>query len=210
MTMKTSLVLLLLLFSLFVGSSVAFHRMMGRNCRKWVSSLLIASTFVAPLSANAIGNDGTVLLPNTPPVPPTNYYERAQGFYDAWNARDVKKAITYFSDDVLFVDAQYSRPFVGKTAVKKYITDCADSLPGWAFIIDDYSEDITRRKVGLKWHVSDSSNIPLPFPNKGLSFLSFDENGLIKECTDMVEPTVKTGSFQLPLLRTVTKILRIK
>ena len=181
--------------------------------KKWISSMLLVSSIsVAPLSAQAIGNDGTFLLPNTPPttILPTNYYERAQGFYNAWNARDVNKAITYFADDVYFIDAQYRRPFVGKNAVRKYIQECADSLPGWAFIIDDYSEDVTRRKVGLKWHVSDSSNIPLPFPSNGVSFLSFDENGLIKECTDMVEPTVKTGAFQLPLLRAVTKILRIK
>ena len=203
----TTLLLLLFLLSQFVGSheAFAFNHLVSR---KWISSILIASSFATPLSAQAKGNDGTLLLPNNPVS--TNYYEKAQGFYDAWNARDVKKAITYFSDDVIFVDAQYRRPFVGKTAVRKYIQECADSLPGWSFIIDDYSEDVNRRKVGLKWHVSDSSNIPLPFPNKGVSFLSFNENGLIEECTDMVEPTVKTGSFQLPLLRVVSKILKIK
>jgi len=88
-----------------------------------------------------------------------------------------------------------------------------------------------RRKVGLKWHVSDSSNVPLPFPNRGVSFLAFDADGLIKvrsmglarppasflifvppkkECNDFVEPTVKIGPIQLPLLRRVSKILRIQ
>jgi len=92
----------------------------------------------------------------------------------------------------------------------QYLQECADSLPGWKFIIDDYTEDYSRGRVGLKWHVSDSSQIPLPFPNKGLSFLVFDQKtGLINECNDMVEPTVKTGPIQLPLLRVVSKILNI-
>lgn len=95
------------------------------------------------------------------------YYSRAQGFYDSWNDRDVEKAISYFAENVYFVDAQYSEPFEGKENVKKYLQECADSLPGWKFIIDDYSEDMGRRKVGLKWHVSDSSKTPLPFPSRG-------------------------------------------
>eukprot|EP00611_Tribonema_gayanum_P011608 TRINITY_DN2190_c0_g1_i2.p1 TRINITY_DN2190_c0_g1~~TRINITY_DN2190_c0_g1_i2.p1 ORF type:complete len:148 (-),score=41.84 TRINITY_DN2190_c0_g1_i2:135-578(-) len=139
----------------------------------------------------------------------SSYYAKAQSFYDSWNNRDVEKAISHFADDVYFVDAQYSKPFNGRSEVKAYLQECADSLPGWKFIIDDYAEDAQRRKVGLKWHVSDTSGINLPFPTNGLSFLEFDESGLIIGCTDMVEPTVKTGVFQLPLLRFVSKVLRI-
>ena len=113
-------------------------------------------------------------------VSATSLYRNAQKFYDAWNARNVDEAMNFFSENVVFYDAQYSRPFVGKVAVRKYIQECADSLPGWSFVIDDYSEDTVRRKVGLKWHVSDSSNVPLPFPNRGVSFLAFDDEGLIK------------------------------
>jgi hypothetical protein len=138
------------------------------------------------------------------------YFERAAGFYDAWNQKDIKKAIDFFSDNVFFVDGQYSKPFRGKKEVKNYLQECADSLPGWKFIIDDHAEDIKSRKVALKWHVEDSSKMPLPFPTNGLSFVVFDECGKIVECTDMIEATVKTGIFQLPLLRAVSKILRIQ
>ena len=137
-------------------------------------------------------------------------FDRAAGFYDAWNQKDITKAIEFFSDEVLFVDGQYDRPFRGKREVKNYLQECADSLPGWRFIIDDHAEDLGGQKVALKWHVEDSSKIPLPFPTNGLSFIKFDELGKIVECTDMIEATVKTGTFQLPLLRAVSKILRIK
>lgn len=130
-------------------------------------------------------------------------------FYAAWNRKDVDTAISFFADDVFFIDAQYEKPFRGKAAVKAYFQECADSLPGWEFVIDDFAEDSVRRKVALKWHVSDSSKIPLPFPSNGLSFLEFDDRGYIVRCEDMVEPTVKTGALQLPLLRAVSKILGI-
>ena len=140
----------------------------------------------------------------------TSYITNAKGFYDSWNNKDVEKAISYFSDDIIFNDAQYEKPFVGRKEVRDYLQECADSLTGWSFVIDDYAEDVSSKNVGLKWHVSDSSNSPLPFPNKGISFLKFDDKGLITECNDMVEPTVKTGTFQLPLLRVISKLLNIK
>jgi hypothetical protein len=120
--------------------------------KRSIAASLIAASLVSPIPSVA-GTDG--------------YYNKAQGFYDSWNSRDVEKAISYFADDVYFVDAQYSEPFEGKINVKKYLQECADSLPGWKFIIDDYSEDLGRRRVGLKWHVSDSSKTPLPFPSRG-------------------------------------------
>ena len=147
------------------------HTALQRATRKAVSAGVLALNLLTNNVDVAAAVDG---------VSPTGLYKNAQGFYDAWNARDVEKAMTYFSDGVIFYDAQYSRPFIGKEKVREYIQECADSLPGWAFIIDDYSEDVVRRKVGLKWHVSDSSNVPLPFPNRGVSFLAFDADGLIK------------------------------
>jgi len=47
------------------------------------------------------------------------------------------------------VDAQYSHPFEGRADVRAYLQECADSLPGWKFIIDDYSEDIVRRRYAF-------------------------------------------------------------
>ena len=167
-----------------------------KSITSFTSSLLIISSLQLPLTLPAKGD--------------VSYITNAKEFYSSWNNKDVDKAISYFSDDIVFNDAQYDKPFIGKVAVKNYLQECADSLTGWSFIIDDYAEDIKGMKVGLKWHVSDTSNSPLPFPNKGISFLRFDQNGLITECNDMVEPTVKTGAFQLPLLRVVSKLLNIK
>lgn len=172
-------------------------KMINKSITSFTSSLLIISSLQLPLTLPVKGDA-------------TSYITSAKDFYSSWNNKDVDKAISYFSDDIVFNDAQYDKPFIGKIEVKNYLQECADSLTGWSFVIDDYSEDVSRRNVGLKWHVSDSSNSPLPFPNKGISFLKFNENGLINECNDMVEPTVKTGSFQLPLLRVISKLLNIK
>lgn len=139
-----------------------------------------------------------------------NYYENAKGFYDSWNNKDIEKAITYFDDNIYFLDGQYKKPFTGKKEVKKYLTDCADSLKNWKFIIDDYILDEKNKKVGLKWHIESTSNIRLPFPTIGLSFLVFNDKGKIINCLDLVEPTIKTGRIQLPLLKVVSKVLRIK
>eukprot|EP00638_Chattonella_subsalsa_P021359 CAMPEP_0117876612 /NCGR_PEP_ID=MMETSP0950-20121206/13669_1 /TAXON_ID=44440 /ORGANISM="Chattonella subsalsa, Strain CCMP2191" /LENGTH=199 /DNA_ID=CAMNT_0005730383 /DNA_START=12 /DNA_END=611 /DNA_ORIENTATION=+ len=134
----------------------------------------------------------------------------ATAFYDAWNRRDMDEAIKYFNEDVTFQDAMHSEPFKGRQRVYKYFQDCADSLPGWQFVIDDFVESTKDGKLGLMWHVEDSSGKSLPFPTKGLSFLKFDANGLIKECTDIPEPTVKMGDAQLGLLKAVSTILRLK
>lgn len=139
-----------------------------------------------------------------------NYYENAKGFYDSWNNKDIDKAITYFDDNIYFLDGQYRKPFNGKKEVKKYLIDCANALKNWKFIIDDYILDEKNKKVGLKWHIESTSNIRLPFPTIGLSFLIFNEKGKIINCLDLVEPTIKTGSIQLPLLKVVSKVLRIK
>ena len=144
------------------------------------------------------------------PAPPGSLIASARGFYSAWNDKDVEKAMGYMADSITFVDAQYPRPFSGSAAVRAYLQDCADSLPGWAFIIDDFAEDAERRRLGLRWHVEDSSRLPLPFPTDGLSMLEFDASGRITVARDMVEPTVKAGELQLPLLRAVSKILGIR
>lgn len=136
--------------------------------------------------------------------------DTARAFYSSWNRKDIDTAISFFDDGIIFEDMQYPKPFRGKREVKAYLQECAESLPGWEFVIDDYAEDAARNKVSLKWHVEDTSGIPLPFPTIGLSFLTFNDEGLIKECMDMIEPTVKLGTFQLPLLRAVTKVLGIK
>lgn len=134
----------------------------------------------------------------------------ARGFYSAWNRKDVDTAMSFFSPSITFYDAQYAKPFVGAAQVRAYLQECADSLPGWQFIIDDYAEDLERGRLGLRWHVEDSSELPLPFPSNGLSFLEFGPDGYIAVCRDMVEPTLKTGAFQLPLLRAVSKILGVQ
>lgn len=159
----------------------------------------VAHSFAATATAAAVTPLTTGSLANT-----------AKEFYTLWNDKKVDEAMTLFADDVHFVDGQYSEPFRGKEAARAYIQECADSLVGWNFIIDDYAEDLQQRKLGLKWHVEGRSGMSLPFPTNGLTFMKFSDSGLISECTDMIEATVKTGPIQLPLLRLVSKVLRIK
>jgi hypothetical protein len=81
------------------------------------------------------------------------------------------RATSHFAPEVKFVDAQYTKPFMGKAEVEAYLRECAESLPGWEFIIDDHAEDLGRRKVGLKWHVSGETMSIVIIPvNRGADF----------------------------------------
>lgn len=175
-----------------------------------ISSLSAQSSTSSSKSSSPPSTNNKVQQQPTEQVEEINYYENAKGFYDSWNNKDIEKAITYFDDNIYFLDGQYKKPFTGKKEVKKYLTDCADSLKNWKFIIDDYILDEKNKKVGLKWHIESTSNIRLPFPTIGLSFLVFNDKGKIINCLDLVEPTIKTGRIQLPLLKVVSKVLRIK
>jgi hypothetical protein len=175
-----------------------------------ISSLSAQSSTSSSKSSSPPSTNNKVQQQPTEEVEEINYYENAKGFYDSWNNKDIEKAITYFDDNIYFLDGQYKKPFTGKKEVKKYLTDCADSLKNWKFIIDDYILDEKNKKVGLKWHIESTSNIRLPFPTIGLSFLVFNDKGKIINCLDLVEPTIKTGRIQLPLLKVVSKVLRIK
>ncbi|CAM9215628.1 unnamed protein product [Chrysoparadoxa australica] len=144
-------------------------------------------------------------------VPPTpSPIITARAFYDAWNQGDTAAASALLAPDVIFFDANNSEPFRGRRETSQYLADCTEALGGLQFVIDDWSEDLPRRRLGLMWHVTDAQSNPLPFPTKGVSFLKFDESGLILECTDIPEPTVKVGKLQLPLLGTVTKLLGLR
>jgi hypothetical protein len=41
-----------------------------------------------------------------------------------------RRAISHFAPEVKFVDAQYTKPFMGKAEVEAYLRECAESLPG--------------------------------------------------------------------------------
>eukprot|EP00953_Heterococcus_sp_UTEX-ZZ885_P005608 3495-Heterococcus_DN1.PRE.3 len=40
-----------------------------------------------------------------------------------------RRAISHFAPEVKFVDAQYTKPFMGKAEVEAYLRECAESLP---------------------------------------------------------------------------------
>ena len=200
--------LLLWRASLFLG--VLFALLDLSSCLKISRRGLLKTTtlpLLSPVLSPAFVDASPAFVDATPAQP--EIYRKAAAFYDAWNEKDVDQAMTFFSSDVVLIDSQYDKPFVGAQAVRDYLQECVDSLPGWKFIIDDHAADIPHNTLGLRWHVEDSSHIPLPFPNNGISFLTFNDSGDIREVRDMVEPTVKTGLFQLPLLRAVSKILNI-
>ncbi|CAM9837225.1 unnamed protein product [Choristocarpus tenellus] len=137
-------------------------------------------------------------------------YLGAFDFYSAWNRGDIDAAMNNFADDVIFHDLNNKDPLVGRQQLKLYLEECADALPGWKFIIDEHAWDEQQRKLALYWHVANSEGDPIPFPARGLSFLSFNEAGLIKTNVDIPEPAVKAGSLQLPLLKFVSKVFGFK
>ncbi|CAM9332823.1 unnamed protein product [Discosporangium mesarthrocarpum] len=137
-------------------------------------------------------------------------YLKAFEFYSAWNRGDIDEAMEKFSTNIVFHDMNNKDPFIGRRQLRRYLEECSDALPGWQFVIDDHAWDEQQRKLGLYWHVSNSDGEPIPFPARGLSFITFDEEGLIKTNIDIPEPAVKAGFLQLPLLKFVSKTFGYK
>jgi len=115
-------------------------------------------------------------------------------YFDAWNQRDMKQAVSVFAQDVEYDDTAFPVPFSGKDALEKHLNICAEAMPAsFAFIVDDKID--AGEKVMVRWHVESNSEV-LPF-TRGCSWYTI-ENGKITSGTDLKEPAVfKTGGLSL-------------
>jgi hypothetical protein len=127
-------------------------------------------------------------------------YNTVKNYFDCWNNREMDAAIANFNEGCVYEDTLYPNVFNGKEELKRHLYNVADSLPdSFKFVIDHYSEDKKTGNVGIQWHVENDGK-PLPF-TRGCSMYTVDSNGFITKGFDVPEPTLKSGSLSLGLLK---------
>ncbi|KAL7452011.1 hypothetical protein ACHAWC_003753 [Mediolabrus comicus] len=117
-------------------------------------------------------------------------------YFEAWNARDMKRAVSQFTEDCSVRDLQYDNAFSNRDELEKHLLRCKDCLPSsFNFVIDDIA--ITSQKAGVLWHVENNGE-PLSF-TRGCSFYTL-RNGLIESGFDIPEKAPPKTGF----LKTIT------
>mmetsp|Transcript_30024 Transcript_30024/g.72498 ORF Transcript_30024/g.72498 Transcript_30024/m.72498 type:complete len:670 (-) Transcript_30024:188-2197(-) len=113
-------------------------------------------------------------------------------YFDAWNRRDMKDAVSLFAEDCVMRDLQYDDAFHGRDEFEKHLLRVKDCLPSaFNFVVDDIAASSS--KAGVMWHVENDGD-PLAF-TRGCSFYVIDERtGLIRSGFEIPEKAPpKTG-----------------
>ncbi|CAL0311379.1 unnamed protein product [Lupinus luteus] len=135
--------------------------------------------------------------------------EVVRNFYAKINARDVDSVQYLISDNCVYEDLVFPRPFLGRQEIleffKKFTNATSRDLQ---FVIDDLSTQDSS-SVGVIWHLEWKGK-PFPF-SKGCSFYRLEViNGKrqIVYARDSVEPAIKPGDAALAAIRSVTWLLQ--
>ena len=148
----------------------------GLNVLKAVSSLI---------------GDNSIIITNDS-MPNDNSKSNIEQYFEAWNRRDMKRAISLFSPDCQMRDLQYDDAFSGREEFEKHLLRVKDCLPpSFSFVVDEIA--VTKSKAGVLWHV-ENNGVPLAF-TRGCSFYLIDKkNGLIASGYEIPEKAPpKTG-----------------
>lgn len=127
-------------------------------------------------------------------------------YFEAWNRRDMTRAVSFFADDVTYDDTAFPVPFTGKDNLRAHLLICADAFPAsFTFEVDNVIAD--KQTVAVKWHVENNGK-PLPF-TRGRSFYKLSKSAKIVDGIDFVEAAgpVKPGGVAL-LLDTMGNYLK--
>jgi len=140
----------------------------GLKLLKSVSKLIGDESIVVKGEASSIDGKSTV-----------------EQYFDAWNRRDMKDAVSLFAEDCVMRDLQYDDAFNGRDEFEKHLFRVKDCLPStFNFVVDDLA--VTPEKVGVSWHVENSGD-PLAF-TRGCSFYTTDaRTGLIQSGFEIPE-----------------------
>lgn len=170
---------------------------MGLKLLKSVSNLIGSSAKIPMMEedTSTIGSNSQVSV---------------ERYFESWNKRNMKKAISCFSDDIRLRDTQYPDAFDGKEALEKHLLNVASCLPGsFQFVVDDISND--GRNVAVRWHV-ESNGKELAF-TRGCSFYTLDQKtGLIKtgiEIPERAPPKPKPGHVNTIMSKFKSEPIRI-
>jgi hypothetical protein len=147
-------------------------------------------------SVSSIIGDESIVLQDEGSTDPQR--SSVEGYFDAWNKRDMKMAASLFTNDCSVRDFQYDGTFSGRDELEAHLQRVNDSLPrSFNFVIDGMAS--TDEKAGVLWHVENNGK-PLAF-TRGCSFYSLDsKSGLIKTGYDIPEKAPpKLGAFKTVL-----------
>jgi len=124
-------------------------------------------------------------------------------YFDGWNKRDMKQAVSLFAEDVVYDDTAFPKPLVGKDDLERHLNICAKAMPSsFSFVVDDKID--AGNNIMVRWHVeSDSEELPY---TRGCSWYTI-EGGKIAKGTDLKEPAVfKTGGLALFIQSFISKL----
>lgn len=124
-------------------------------------------------------------------------------YFNGWNQRDMKQAISVFAQDVEYDDTAFPDPLVGKDDLERHLNICAKAMPStFSFVVDDKID--AGNKIMVRWHVENNSE-ELPY-TRGCSWYNIEEGKILKG-TDLKEPAVfKNGGLTLFIESFLSKV----
>ncbi|KAF4346535.1 uncharacterized protein LOC115705027 [Cannabis sativa] len=135
--------------------------------------------------------------------------EVVRKFYGGINGRDLPSVADLISDNCVYEDLIFSRPFVGRKDILDFFESFTNLIDkDLQFVIDKITTQDSSA-VGVTWHLEWKGK-PFPF-SRGCSFYQLEViNGkrLITYGRDSVEPAIKPGKAALVIIRGVTWLLQ--
>ncbi|PON99244.1 Polyketide cyclase SnoaL-like domain containing protein [Trema orientale] len=135
--------------------------------------------------------------------------EVVRKFYGGINGRDLSSVADLISDDCVYEDLIFPRPFVGRKEILDFFENFMDFVEkDLQFVIDKLSTEDSSA-VGVTWHLEWKGKT-FPF-SRGCSYYELEViNGKrqIIYGRDSVEPAIKPGKAALVIIRGVTWLLQ--
>lgn len=115
----------------------------------------------------------------------------------AWNAHDVEKTASYYTDDCVYEDVAFGVVNRGKEMLKAFINQCFATYPDLKFELKSFL--VSGQRTVFEWVMSGSHTVNLPkspiadkslpatgksFSVRGISISEFDKMGKIRQNTD--------------------------
>jgi hypothetical protein len=137
--------------------------------------------------------------------------EVVRRYFELWNERSMEEATSLFSANAIYEDTLYPERFEGQSDIKFHLVRVAEALPrSFKFVVDEITPATASAEsvavVGVQWHVEAQEGKKLPF-TRGSSIYKIDTYGKICYGFDVPEPTIKSGSFSLAILRQASNFI---
>lgn len=111
--------------------------------------------------------------------------------YEAWNEREMTKAVNCFADDFTYQDSQYVGAFTNTNDLARHFAQQADLLPpGCQLVLETIAVDPVNGNIGTRFHIEEQDGSVVPL-TRGCSFYTTNDNGLITSGFRVLEMLVK-------------------